>query len=79
VREIRLGPRIIDIDILCYGDLVIHESNLTIPHPALHDRKFVLVPLCEIAPDFVHPVLHKTITELLAICRDSQEIKVFHG
>jgi 2-amino-4-hydroxy-6-hydroxymethyldihydropteridine diphosphokinase len=64
------GPRVIDIDIIFYNDLVMHEPHLTIPHPQLQNRRFVLVPLCELAPEFVHPVFHKTIARLLAECGD---------
>ena len=59
------GSRIIDIDILFYDDVVLHEDKLHIPHPQLHLRNFVLAPLCEVAPDLVHPELHKTIRQLL--------------
>ncbi|MFN3396076.1 MAG: 2-amino-4-hydroxy-6-hydroxymethyldihydropteridine diphosphokinase [Thermodesulfovibrionales bacterium] len=59
------GPRIIDIDILLYNDLIYERSDLKIPHPFMHERDFVLRPLSEIAPDKVHPVLNKTISELL--------------
>lgn len=59
------GPRTIDIDILLFGDSVIEAQGLTIPHPALHERRFVLEPLAEIAPEARHPVLKKTIRELL--------------
>lgn len=61
----RWGPRVIDIDILLYGNKVINDSNLKIPHESMHKRIFVLEPLCEISPDFKHPVLRKTIFELL--------------
>lgn len=58
------GPRLIDIDILFYGDLVLYSPSLTIPHPLMHERGFVLLPMMDIAPDFVHPVRKKTIREL---------------
>jgi 2-amino-4-hydroxy-6-hydroxymethyldihydropteridine diphosphokinase len=59
------GPRIIDIDILLFGDLILDSPALTIPHPAMQNRRFVLEPLAEIAPQAPHPVLKKTIRELL--------------
>jgi 2-amino-4-hydroxy-6-hydroxymethyldihydropteridine diphosphokinase len=64
--SIRYGPRLIDIDILFYGGLVLNNPGLTIPHPHLHERAFVLVPLADLAAGFVHPVLGKPVSELLA-------------
>src|SRR4030088_2070950 len=59
------GPRIIDIDIILFGDSVVDSSDLTIPHPAMHERRFVLEPLAEIAPEARHPVFRTTIREIL--------------
>lgn len=68
------SSRIIDIDILLYEDTVIDEVSLKIPHPLMHERRFVLVPLCEIDPDLVHPVLKKNIATLLNLCEDKSAV-----
>lgn len=64
-RAARYGPRIIDLDLLFYDDMVLDTGELIIPHPRLHERRFVLVPLCELSPDFEHPVLKKMVCDLL--------------
>jgi len=64
------GPRTIDIDILFYENEIINTPKLTLPHPRLHERNFVLVPLMEIASDFTHPILNKNIKELHELCPD---------
>jgi 2-amino-4-hydroxy-6-hydroxymethyldihydropteridine diphosphokinase len=74
VRHEKWGARVIDIDMLYYDDQIIRSATLTVPHPFLHERRFTLVPLAEIAPDFVHPVLQKTTHDLLATCTDDSDV-----
>jgi 2-amino-4-hydroxy-6-hydroxymethyldihydropteridine diphosphokinase len=73
----RYSSRVIDIDILFYEDMIVDEKSLKIPHPLLHERKFVLIPLCEIASDMIHPVLKKSIADLLELCEDKGVVKKF--
>jgi 2-amino-4-hydroxy-6-hydroxymethyldihydropteridine diphosphokinase len=68
--------RIMDIDILFYGDQVINQQNLIIPHPRIQERKFALIPLCEIAPDLVHPIFQKSIRKILSECNDPLKVEV---
>lgn len=79
IREIKWGERSIDIDVLYYNNEIISTENLTVPHPFIQERKFVLVPLCEIAAAFIHPKLKKSNLELLKNCQDSGEIVVFNS
>ena len=89
-RVIINGPRVIDIDLLLFGDTIITHprtdgggrlyggaTGTVVPHPRMHMRRFVLEPLCEIAPDTVHPVLKKTCRELLASLKDESQIRLF--
>ncbi|MBK9730501.1 MAG: 2-amino-4-hydroxy-6-hydroxymethyldihydropteridine diphosphokinase [Chitinophagaceae bacterium] len=75
VNPIKNTPRTLDIDILFFDDTVIDEGSLIIPHPRLHLRRFVLEPLSEIAPFFVHPTLNKSVEELLKVCTDEMKVK----
>jgi 2-amino-4-hydroxy-6-hydroxymethyldihydropteridine diphosphokinase len=71
------GPRIIDLDVLFYSAEVIHEAGIEIPHPRMAERKFVLVPLAELAPELRHPVLRKTAVELLAATQDRSAVRIW--
>jgi 2-amino-4-hydroxy-6-hydroxymethyldihydropteridine diphosphokinase len=73
-NEEQYTSRIIDIDILLYEDQVIDEKNMRIPHPLMHERKFVLVPLCEIAAEMLHPVLKESFGALLNTCHDKNKV-----
>lgn len=70
VRTEKYGPRTIDLDILFYDALIYHSAIVTLPHPAIQDRKFVLIPLAELSPGKIHPVYKKTINTLLKECAD---------
>jgi len=73
-RNRRNEPRILDLDVLLLGDTVLSTDELTIPHPRLHERRFVLEPIVEIAPDAIHPGLRKTMRDLLQECSDESEV-----
>ena len=78
IREQKWGARVIDIDILYYANKIVLLPDLEIPHPFIQERRFVLVPLCEIDGEFVHPKFKQTNDELLRKCQDSGEINLFH-
>lgn len=75
VRTIKNAARIIDIDILFFNKEIINTKDLTVPHPEIPNRRFVLEPLAELSPDFIHPVMQKTITQLLAECTDQLNVQ----
>lgn len=73
-RKLKYGPRTIDLDILMMGRKIIQQKKLSVPHPFLQERKFVLIPLCDIAPQLIHPILNKTMLQLLAECQDDGNV-----
>lgn len=75
VRHEKWAPRTIDIDMLFFDALVLNEPDLVVPHPLLHERRFTLEPLCEIAPELIHPVWRKSVRELLALCEDPGSVE----
>jgi len=75
VRTTKYAARVIDIDILYFNDEIIHTENLIIPHPQIQNRRFVLIPLAEVAPLYQHPLLKKTAIELLLICPDNLNVQ----
>ena len=74
VRTIKWAPRLIDLDILYFGNSIVNEPGLIIPHPFIQDRRFTLIPLTEVLPDFEHPIFHQTNAELLAKTTDNSEV-----
>ncbi|MDZ4666953.1 MAG: 2-amino-4-hydroxy-6-hydroxymethyldihydropteridine diphosphokinase [bacterium] len=75
IRTLKWAPRTIDLDILFYDELILEEPELTIPHPYLHQRRFTLIPMAEMAPNFLHPKLLKSISQLLQICPDQLSVE----
>ena len=78
-RTEKFGPRIIDIDILFFNSEIVQEPHLTIPHPEIQNRRFALVPMAEIAPQLIHPLMHKTIRQLLQECPDTLDARKLEG
>ncbi len=76
-KSVRHGPRTIDIDVLFWGDQVIDSGGFTIPHPRLHERRFVLEPLMELAPDLIHPVLKKTVRQLFNELKGGEKVELY--
>jgi len=79
LRTKQPGPRSIDLDILFYESQSLESPTLRIPHPELQNRRFVLAPLSELAPQFIHPVLGNTVSQMLAGCKDSKKLRLYGG
>ena len=77
IRNEKWGERIIDIDILLFNGMILEKEGICIPHIHLHNRKFVLIPLNEIAASFIHPKYNKTISELLSECKDTESVEEY--
>jgi 2-amino-4-hydroxy-6-hydroxymethyldihydropteridine diphosphokinase len=76
-NDTQYSSRIVDIDILFYNNIIINRKNMQIPHPRVSERRFVLVPLCEIEPDGIHPVLGKSFSNMLDECRDDKKVREY--
>ena len=77
-RDVKNGPRTIDLDLLLYGNEISNTEILTLPHPRFHRRRFVLAPLAELAPQLLHPTLNKTVSQLLEELDDASEVKLWN-
>ncbi len=76
LTKFKWGPRYIDLDLLLFDNLVLDGQELTVPHPLMHERRFVLMPLSEIAPDIRHPILGKSVAELLSLLDDEKKVEL---
>jgi 2-amino-4-hydroxy-6-hydroxymethyldihydropteridine diphosphokinase len=76
-RDVKYGPRTLDIDILFYGNKIVRSEGLVIPHPEIQNRRFALVPCCDIAASFIHPVYQKSLAELLRDCKDELQVSLW--
>jgi 2-amino-4-hydroxy-6-hydroxymethyldihydropteridine diphosphokinase len=77
IRTVKNAPRVIDIDILFFNKEIIKQQNLVVPHPQIQNRRFVLIPLNELSPNFIHPVFQQSIHYLLKNCKDDLDVKKF--